>query len=146
MSCARPRDTIFGRPRAAVHRTWVEEESDSADPVSYQNAIGHPRLGPKWSEADREELHSLHSNYTWDYIRPEDVPAGVNPISSRWAFKSEQLPGGGIRYKARLVIRSYEQATGVNFDETFAPVAKLSSSECCLQSLRSMTGQSIRWM
>ena len=105
----------------------MEEESDSADPVSYQNAIGHPRLGPKWSEAVREELHSLRSNYTWDYIKPEDVPAGVNPISSRWVFKTKQLPGGGIRYKARLVIRGYEQTRGVNFDETFAPVAKFSS-------------------
>ena len=46
----------------------MEEELDSADPVSYQNAVRHPKLGPKWSEAFREELHLLHSNYTWDYI------------------------------------------------------------------------------
>jgi hypothetical protein len=105
----------------------VEEESDSADLVSYQNAIRHPKLGPKWSEAVRKELHSLHSNYTWDYIKPEDVPVDVNPISSKWVFKTKQLPGGGIRYKARLVIRGYEQIPGVDFDETFAPVAKLSS-------------------
>ena len=96
------------RTRVDVHRIWVEEESDSADPVSYDNAVEHPKLGPKWSEAVREELQSLHSNYTWDYIRPEDVPAEVNPISSRWVFKTKQFPGGGIRYKARLVIRGYE--------------------------------------
>jgi len=106
----------------------VEEEPDSADPVSYQNAVRYPRLGPNRSEAIREELHSLHSNYTWDYIRPvEDVPSGVKPISSKWVFKTKQLSGGGIRYKARLVIRGYKQIPGVDFDETFTPVAKLSS-------------------
>jgi len=110
----------------------VEEESDSADPVSYQNAVRHPRLGPKWSEAIWEELHSLHWNYTWDYIRLEDVPSGVKPISSKWVFKTKQLSGGGIRYKARLVIRGYEQIAGVDFDETFAPLAKLSSLQMLL--------------
>jgi len=105
----------------------VEEEIGSADPESYQNAVRHPKLGPKWSEAIREELHSLHSNYTWDYIRPEDVLSDVKPISSKCVFKTKQLSGGGIRYKARLVKRGYEQIPGVDFDETFAPVAKLSS-------------------
>ena len=105
----------------------MEEEPDSADPVSYQNAVRHTRLGRKWSGAIREELHSLHSNYRWDYIRLEDVPSGVKPISSNWVFKTKYLSGGGIRYKARLVIRAYEQIPRVNFDETFAPVAKLSS-------------------
>jgi hypothetical protein len=61
----------------------VEEGSDSADPVSYQNGIRRPKLGPKWSEAVRKELHSLHSNYSWDYIKPEDVPVDVNSISSK---------------------------------------------------------------
>ena len=121
------RYNLWKRTRVDAHRIWVEEELDSADPVSYHNDVEHPKLGPKWSEAVREELQYLHSNYTWDYIRPEDVPANVNPISSRWVFKTKQLPGGGIRYKARLVIRGYEQTPGVNFDETCAPVAKLSS-------------------
>jgi len=105
----------------------VEEEPDSADSVSYQNAVRHLPIGPKWSEAIREELHSLYSNYTWDYIRLEGVPSGVKPISSKWVFKTKQLPGGRIRYKARLVIQGFEQIPGVDFNETFTPVAKLSS-------------------
>jgi hypothetical protein len=44
------------RPRAVAHRIWVEEESDSADPVSYRNAVEHPKLGQKWVEAVRQEL------------------------------------------------------------------------------------------
>ena len=124
----------------------MEEESDSADPVSYDNAIQHPKLGPQWSEAGREELQCLHSNYTWDYNRLEDVPAGVNPISSRWVFKTKQRSGGGIRYKARLVIRGYEQMPGVNFDETFAPVAKLFSLRMLLALAAIHTRRLTRWM
>jgi len=93
------------RPRAVTHRIWVEEEPmDSADPVSYCEAISHPRLGQKWSDAVDEELRSLAENSTWDYVRLEDVPAGVTPISSKWVFRTKELPTGGIRYKARLVI------------------------------------------
>jgi len=69
----------------------------------------------------------LAQNSTWDYVGLEDVPAGVTPISSKWVFKTKELPGGGIWYKARLVIRGFEQQAGVDFNETFAPVAKLPS-------------------
>jgi len=100
---------------------------DSADPVSYRDAITHPRLGQKWSDAIGEELQSLAENLTWDYVRLEDVPAGVMPISSKWVFRTKELPGGGIRYKARLVIRGFEQQAGIDYNETFAPVAKLQS-------------------
>ena len=100
---------------------------DSADPVSYRDAITHPRLGQKWSDAIGEELQSLAENLTWDYVRLEDVPAGVMPISSKWVFRTKELPGGGIRYKARLVIQGFEQQAGIDYNETFAPIAKLQS-------------------
>ena len=64
----------------------------------------HPRFGQKWSDTVDEELRSLAENPTWNYIRLEDVPASVMPISSKWVFKTKELPGGGIRYKVRLVI------------------------------------------
>jgi len=116
------------RSRAVAHRIRVEEEPmDSADPVSYREAVAHPRFGQKWSDAVDEELRSFAENSTWDCVGLEDVPAGVTPISSKWVFKTKELPGGGIRYEARLVIRGFEQQAGVDFNETFAPVAKLQS-------------------
>jgi len=94
------------RPRAVAHRIRVEEEPmDSADPVSYREAIAHPRFDQKWSDPVDEELRSLTENSTWDYVGLEDVPAGFTPISSKWVFKTKELPGGGIQYKARLVIQ-----------------------------------------
>jgi len=93
------------RPRVVAHQIRVEEEPmDSTDPVSYREAIEHPRLGQQWSDAVGEELRSLAENSTWDYVRLEDVPAGVISISSKWVFKTKELPGGGTQYKARLVI------------------------------------------
>jgi len=94
------------RPRAVAHRIRVEEEPmDSADPVSYREAIAHPRFDQKWSDPVDEELRSLTENSTWDYVGLEDVPAGFTPISSKLVFKTKELPGGGIQYKARLVIQ-----------------------------------------
>ena len=93
----------------------------------FPDAIAHPRFGQKWSDAVDEELRPLAENSTWDYVGLEGVPSGVTPISSKWVSKTKELPGGGIRYKARLVIRGLEQQAGVDFDETFAPVAKLQS-------------------
>jgi len=116
------------RPRTVAHRIWVEEEPmDSADPVSYREAVAYPRFGQKWSDAVDEELRSLAEISTWDYIGLEDVPAGVIPISSKWVFKTKELLEGGIRYKARLIIQSFKQQVGVNFDKTFAAIAKLQS-------------------
>jgi len=80
----------------------------------------------------------LAENSTWDYVGLEDVPAGVTPIISKWVFKTKELPGGGIRYKARLVIRRFEQQAGVDFDETFAPVAKLQSLHLSVSNDASM--------
>jgi len=84
---------------------WVEEEPmDSADPVSYQEAIAHLRLGQKWSDVVDEECRSLAENSTWDYIGLVDVSASVTPIRYKWVFKTKELPGDGIWYKARLVV------------------------------------------
>lgn len=91
-----------------AHRIRVEQELDSADPVFYREAIAHSTLGLKWSDAVDEELRSLAKNSTWEYVRQEDVPTSVILISSKCVFKPKELPGGGIRYKARLVIRGFE--------------------------------------
>jgi len=69
---------------------------DSADPVSYRKAIAYPRFGQKRSDAVDAELRSLAKNSTWDYVRLEDILAGVTPIGSKWVFKTKELPGGGI--------------------------------------------------
>ena len=73
-----------------------QEPMDSADPVSYRKAIAYPRFGQKRSDVVDAELRSLAKNSTWDYVRLEDVLAGVAPSGSKWVFKTKESPGGSI--------------------------------------------------
>ena len=93
---------LRNKPKTVAHRIRVEEEPmDSSDPLSYREAIAHPRFGQKWSDAVDEELRSLGENSTWDSVGLEDVPASVTSVSSKWVFKTKELPGGGIRNAAK---------------------------------------------
>jgi len=78
---------------------------------------------PKWHEAMVEELRALEKNKTWELVK---LPAGKKAISCKWVFTIKQNPEGKVeRYKARLVARGYSQTYGIDYDETFAPVAKM---------------------
>ncbi|WVZ92208.1 hypothetical protein U9M48_038291 [Paspalum notatum var. saurae] len=82
------------------------------------------RHDPKWCEAMLEELRALEKNKTWDIVK---LPMGKKVVSCKWVFTVKQTPEGKVeRYKARLVARGYSQTYGINYDETFAPVAKMS--------------------
>jgi hypothetical protein len=72
-----------------------------------------------------EEMKALEKNNTWDLVT---LPAGKRPVTCKWVYSVKQSPEGKIeRYKARLVARGYSQTYGIDYDETFAPVAKMST-------------------
>jgi hypothetical protein len=73
--------------------------------------------------AIREELAAHEKNKTWEIV--ERRP-GVKTIKSRWIFKKKRGPDGQVmRHKVRLVAKGFTQVEGVDFHETFAPVASL---------------------
>jgi hypothetical protein len=70
-----------------------------------------------------EELNSILSNQTWE---PAELPKDHNAIGLKWVFKVKKDPAGNIvKHKARLVAKGYAQIQGVDYDEVFAPVARL---------------------
>ncbi|MCH83592.1 LTR retrotransposon like protein, partial [Trifolium medium] len=80
---------------------------------------------PEWQTAMAEELAALELNKTWTI---EPLPARKQPISCKWLYKTKFRPDGSIdRHKARLVARGFTQQAGIDFIDTFSPVAKITT-------------------
>ncbi|KAK6138834.1 hypothetical protein DH2020_027421 [Rehmannia glutinosa] len=72
-----------------------------------------------------EEIAALERNQTWELV-PKSTD--VKPISCKWVYKLKRHSDGSIeRHKARLVARGFSQQYGLDYDETFSPVAKLTT-------------------
>ena len=69
-----------------------------------------------------KEIQALENNHTWDVTA---LPLGKSPIGCKWVYKVKFNPDGSVeRYKAKLVAKGYTQRKGLDFLETFSPVAK----------------------
>ncbi|GAA0170844.1 hypothetical protein LIER_25020 [Lithospermum erythrorhizon] len=76
-----------------------------------------------WISAIQEELVQFQRNDVWELV---PRPKNHNIIGTKWIFKNKSDELGVVsRKKARLVIQGYSQVEGVDFEETFIPVAKL---------------------
>jgi hypothetical protein len=70
-----------------------------------------------------EELDQIEKNDTWELV---PRPKNKNVISTKWVFRNKLNEGGQVtRKKARLVCKGYAQIEGINFEETFSPVARM---------------------
>ena len=95
-------------------------------PKNVTMALNHPG----WRKAMEEEIGALQANHTWD-LTP--LPHGKCFIGCRWVFTVKLNPDGSLhRLKARLVAKGYSQAYGIDYDETFSPVAKMPSVRICI--------------
>jgi len=103
------------------HQNFLAAITKVTEPKYYHEAIKDQR----WRDAMAEEIRALEKNGTWVL---QDLPPGKKPISCKWVYRVKYNSDDSIqRFKARLVIRGDHQVEGFDYNETFAPVAKMTS-------------------
>ncbi|KAJ9551125.1 hypothetical protein OSB04_015170 [Centaurea solstitialis] len=106
--------------------TLVNDKTfDSVDePSNYKEAMVGPEA-TKWKEAMESEIQSMYDNHVWELV--DHIP-GRKTVGNKWIFKKKTDMDGNVHtFKARLVAKGYTQTQGIDYDETFSPVAKIKS-------------------
>ena len=117
----------------------ITAELDTTEPTSHTQALKNPH----WRAAMSDEFDALLRNGTWDLVPPDN---SQNIVGCKWVFRIKQKPDGTIdRYKARLVAKGFHQRPGIDYHDTFSPVAKPTTVRVLL-SLAVSRGWSLRQM
>ena len=81
-------------------------------------------------------MDSLHENHTYELV---ELPKGKRALRNKWVYKLKPGDSGDPpRYKARIVVKGFQQKKGIDFDEIFAPVVKMTSIRTVLSVAASM--------
>lgn len=89
------------------------------DPVTYEEA----NEDMKWKKEMDVEIAAVRRKDTWELT---SLPKGHSPIGVKWVYKTKTNKEGKVeKYKVRLVAKGYKKKYGVDYDEVFAPVARI---------------------
>ncbi|KAE8689063.1 hypothetical protein F3Y22_tig00110944pilonHSYRG00016 [Hibiscus syriacus] len=109
------------------------------EPSNFEEA----KADPMWRRAMEEEISSIRKNETWKLV---PLPDSHKPIGLKWVYKlKNDTQGRIVKHKARLMAKGYVQRQGIDFDEVFAPVARL-ETVCLLISIAAHEGWEVHHM
>jgi hypothetical protein len=122
-----PPEQMIGDLNERVTRSrFIDSESyaHSSFVASFEpKDVSHALTDESWINAMHEELENFEHNKVWKLVSP---PPDHSIIGTKWVYKNKQSEDGVVvRNKARLVAQGFTQIEGLDFDETFAPIARL---------------------
>ena len=87
--------------------------------------VGQALKQEVWRKAMEQEIDAIERNGTWDLV---PRPAKRKVIGVKWVFKTKYHSDGSLdKHKARLVAKGYAQRQGIDYDDTFAPTARMAT-------------------
>src|SRR5467141_2230565 len=123
-------------PEGYVHFTFNDKEwcnlSNEDNPISYRDAFSRSDA-LQWQSAYEDEMKSLCEHKVWDLIPHAQIPAGRKVIPLKPVFNYKWDSNGNIiRHKVRVVAKGFTQKPGIDYTETYAPVAHMESTRVLL--------------
>jgi hypothetical protein len=133
-----PASRIIGDMNECTTRSRVRNNPHFAhaafDATFEPKDIGHALSDHNWVNSMHEELENIERNQVWELVDP---PPGCKLIGTKWVWKSKEGEKGEVvRNKSRLGSQGFNQKEGIDYEETFAPVA-------CLEAIRILLAFSV---
>ncbi|CAL9239421.1 unnamed protein product [Arabidopsis halleri] len=114
------------------YQAYLFAITSGVEPQHYNEAV----LDENWRFAVKDEIEALEENGTWTV---EDLPPDKKAIGCKWVFRLKYNADGSLeRHKARLVVLGNNNQEGIDYSETFAPVAKMITVRAFLQQAASL--------
>ena len=102
--------------------------TNGGEPECYEEALPDENSN-KWELVMNDEMDSLLRNQTWELI---ELPVRKKVLHNKWVYKIKNEHDDSKRYKAKLVVKGFQQKKGINYSKIFSPVVKMSTIKLVL--------------
>ena len=110
---------------SSADESCIPAESDNAIEETSPNSYNEAVESQKWRESMTAEIKALRNRGCWRVIK---TPNGVKLIKSKYVYRlKKDWTGKIIKRKSRLVVQGFLQVEGIDYNETYAPIAKVTT-------------------